>query len=117
MAGARLLALLPNGADYAAYVPYMPWLTVIGALTTCQVFYTNAEVSAGRYGFLLWLVPLHVVYPAALAAAVRTGLVGDLATLVCWFAAASVARFAFSAVGLVRAGTARGVARSGAEMV
>ncbi|MBR2839590.1 MAG: hypothetical protein IKE55_12455 [Kiritimatiellae bacterium] len=115
--GARLLALLPNGADYAAYVPYMPWLTVIGALTTCQVFYTNAEVSAGRYGFLLWLVPLHVVYPAALAAAVRTGLVGDLATLVCWFAAASVARFAFSAAGLVRAGTARGVARSGAEMV
>ena len=95
--GDRLIALMPHGADYAAYAVYMPWLTIAGALTTCQVFYTNSEVSAGRFGFLRWLVPLHVAYAAALAAAAKTGLLTDMPTTVACLAAASVARFAFAA--------------------
>ena len=97
--GRELLALMPHGADYAAYVPYMPWLVVITALTTCQVFYTNAEVSAGRFGFLFWLVPLHVVYPLALCLAVRCGGVTTLASLLGWFFGASALRFSFSLLG------------------
>jgi hypothetical protein len=50
--GNGLLALMPHGSDYAEYSRLMPWLVAITALTTCQVFYTNAEVSAGRFGFL-----------------------------------------------------------------
>lgn len=94
--GLRLLALLPHGADYAAYAPYMPWLTIAGALTTCQVFCTNAEVSAGRFGFLKWLVPLHIVYPILLVAGVRLGLVADMTVFVICFFAASLVRFAFA---------------------
>ena len=100
--GGELLSLMPHGAGYAAYASYMPALTIAGALTTCQVFYTNAEVSAGRFGFLLWLVPLHVVYPAALAAAARFGCIGDMKTFVAFLLAASAARFAFSAAALAR---------------
>ena len=96
-AGERLLALMPNGAHYAEYAKFMPALVAIAALTACQIFYTNAEVSAGRFGFLKWLVPLHLAYPAALYAAARSGRVPDLRTVICWFAAASIARFAFSA--------------------
>lgn len=98
--GARLMALMPNGVEYAAYAPFMPWLTMAAAMTSCQVFYTNAEVSAGRFGFLLWLVPLHIAYPAALATAAHMGLVRDIGTLVAWFFAASVLRFLAAAVSL-----------------
>ena len=100
--GLTFLSLMPHGSDYATYAPYMPWLVVITALTTCQVFYTNAEVSAGRFGFLVWLVPLHLVYPLALYAAARYGCVTDLTTLLLWFVIASLLRFLFSAGGLLR---------------
>ena len=100
--GTELLALMPHGGEYAAYAPYMPWLTLIAALTSCQVFYTNAEVSAGRFGFLAWLVPLHVIYPALLYAATRCGFAPTLGWLVAWFGAASALRFAFAACGCIR---------------
>ena len=95
--GRELLALLPHGVDFAADAPYLPWLVIMTALTTCQVFQTNAEVSAGRFGFLGWLVPLHVVYPLALAFAAARGCIADLPTLLVWFGGASVLRFAFAA--------------------
>ena len=94
------MGLMPHGSDYAEYAGYMPWLVLITVATTCQVFYTNAEVSAGRYGFLWWLVPLHVVYPAALWIAVSRGMVADLGTMLAWFGAASLARLSFSAIGV-----------------
>jgi len=100
--GERLMELMPNGAEYAGYAAFMPLLTLATAFTSCQVFYTNAEVSAGRFGFLLWLVPLHIAYPAALAAAASFGLVRDLKTLVVWISAASALRFAASAVAMWR---------------
>ena len=90
--GARLLSFMPHGADYAAYAHYMPWLVAMTAATTCQVFYTNAEVSAGRYGFLRWLIPLHVVYPIALWIAVSHGMVTDIGTMLFWFGGASALR-------------------------
>ena len=95
--GTRILALMPHGSDYADYARLMPWLVPITALTTCQVFHTNAEVSAGRFGFLAWLVPLHVVYPVLLYLAVRCSLVCTLDGLVAWFGAASALRFMFAA--------------------
>ena len=100
--GKELLSLMPHGSEYAAYVPYMPWLVIMTALTTCQVFYTNAEVSAGRYSFLLWIVPLHVIYPAALWLAASNGFVASLDSLLLWFGVASALRFLFSAIGLFR---------------
>ena len=91
-----LLALMPHGSDYAAYAHAMPWLVAMTALTTGQVFYTNAEVSAGRFGFLAWLVPLHLAYPAALFLSARLGYIPTLDRLLVWFGAASALRFAIS---------------------
>jgi hypothetical protein len=54
-------------------------------------------VSAGRFGFLLWFLPLHLGYPAALWLAARGGLVATLDGLLAWFGAASALRFALSA--------------------
>lgn len=93
--GGSLLALMPHGEEYAQYVPYMPWLVVITALTTCQVFQTNAEVSAGRFGFLWWLIPLHIAYPVALYIYSSTREM-SLVSLLVWFSFASIARFAFA---------------------
>jgi len=98
--GARLMALLPNGAEYAGYARLMPCLVLIAALTSCQVFYANAEVSAGRFGFLWWLVPLHAIYPAVLYFAAKLGYASSLDAMIVFFAAASVLRFAFSAFSL-----------------
>ena len=100
--GRELLGLLPTGDSYAEYARYMPWLVLVTVLTTCQVFYTNAEVSAGRYGFLCWLVPLHLAYPALLDLAVKCGHVSSLDGFLLCFGAASVLRFGFAAAGLVR---------------
>ena len=100
--GRGLLSLMPHGAEYSEYARYMPWLVAATALTSCQVFYSNAEVSAGRFGFLAWLVPLHLAYPAALYMAAAGGHVPDLETLVAWFVAASAARFAFACLSALR---------------
>lgn len=100
--GKELLSLMPHGADYAEYARFMPWLVAITALTSCQIFHTNSEISAGRFGFLAWLLPLHLVYPAALWFASRGGRIPTLGGLITWFGAASVARFAFSACELAR---------------
>lgn len=95
--GRGLLSLMPHGTDYVAYAHHMPWLVIITALTTCQVFYTNAEVSAGRFRFLIWLVPLHVIYPTLLYIASRCGYVPTLDWFLVWFGVASALRFAFAA--------------------
>ena len=100
--GKALLSLMPHGGEYGAYAKYMPWLVPMAALTTCQVFHTNAEVSAGRFGFLLWLVPLHVVYAVALKLRFSGGNAPDMTTLLCWFGAMSFLRFACSAISLSR---------------
>ena len=99
--GKEILSLMPHGADYAEYAGYMPWLVAITALTSCQVFQTNAEVSAGRFGFLAWLIPLHAVYAAALWIAAAAGLVATLPSMLVWFGAISAARFAFAARGVL----------------
>ena len=100
--GEWFLSLLPNGGDYRAFARYMPMLVAITVLTTCQVFYTNAEVSAGRFGFLAWFLPLHLAYALALCLASRFGMVASLDRLLMWFAAVSALRFAASAVSLFR---------------
>ena len=100
--GEELLSLVPNGKNYIAYVKYMPWLVLVNALTTCQVFYANAEVSAGRFDFLWWFAPLHLIYIGVLLIG---GHVCDslcLPLIVCSFGVISVMRFMFSLFALCR---------------
>ena len=68
IAGRPLLSLLPDGDKYADYAWAIPWLIGITSLSAIQTFHTNTEASAGRFGFLKWWVPLHVVFAAGLLA-------------------------------------------------
>lgn len=95
--GERLLSLMPNGENYIAYVKYMPWLVLMNALTTCQVFYANAEVSAARFGFLWWFVPLHLAYMGVLFLGAQFRDLFSLPLLVGCFGAISALRFLFAA--------------------
>ncbi len=97
LAGERFMVLMPNGENYIAYARYMPLLVLGTVLTTCQVFHTNAEVSAGRFHFLTWLVPLHIVYPLVLWLAARAGLVSSLPRMVYAMTVVSALRFLLSA--------------------
>ena len=97
--GEAFISLMPNGVKYADYAQYMPYLTLATALTSCQVFYTNVEVSAGRFGFLSWLVSLHFAYPLLLWRFPPK----SLPMFMVWMAGVSLLRFVFSAVSMARA--------------
>lgn len=114
--GAKLLPLMPNGTDYLSYVGYMPWLVAINALTTCQVFFANAEVSAGRFGFLCWFAPLHLVYVAGMHIYIALADGVSMSVLISCFAAVSILRFVFSAVAMAVQSYRRDADRNVSEM-
>ena len=64
--GRQLLGFMPHGDQYAAYWWAVPWLTAITAITSVQGFYTTAEIAAGRFGFMKWLIPVDIAYPILL---------------------------------------------------
>lgn len=64
--GEPLLSLLPHGERYAAYWWAIPWLIGIGCLTSFAGLYSTAEISANRFGYLKWMIPLDLAYPALL---------------------------------------------------
>ena len=64
--GRPLLALLPYGNEYAAFWWAIPWMIGIQTLYAISGIYQTAEISANRFGYLLWLVPLNLAYAAAL---------------------------------------------------
>ena len=64
--GRQMLGLLPHGNEYAAYWWAIPWLTAITAVASVQGFYVTAEIAAGHFGFMKWLVPVDLAYPVLL---------------------------------------------------
>ena len=100
--GKELLSLMPTGSDYEGYAAFMPILTISVGMTSCQVFFTNAEVSAGRFGFLAWFLPLHLFYAALLHTAAATGFLDSLEKTIAMFLAAGAARLICSALHLCR---------------
>ena len=62
--GHQALSLLPHGDQYAAYWWSIPWMTIITAIASIQGFYTTAEIAAGRFVFLKWLLPIELAYPS-----------------------------------------------------
>ena len=68
IAGKPILSLLPDGDKYADYAWAIPWLIGITSLAAIQTFHTNTEASAGRFGFLKWWIPIHVVFAVGLIA-------------------------------------------------
>ena len=64
--GERIISLLPHGNEYAAFWWAIPWIIAITSINLFTNFYTTGEVSAFRFGYMKWMVPLNLLYPAAL---------------------------------------------------
>ena len=64
--GERILTFLPNGSNYAAFWWAIPWIIAITSINLFTGFYATGEVSAFRFGYMKWMVPLILLYPAAL---------------------------------------------------
>lgn len=118
-AGKPLLAILPDGDKYANYAWAIPWLIGILSLSAIQNFHTNTEASAGRFGFLKWWVPLHVVFalglllitgygyftaylPSSWCDFLATHNFTSLKSMLVWFTATTLIKTAISLVELMR---------------
>jgi hypothetical protein len=64
--GKSILSLLPHGDQYAAYWWVIPWLIGITFLSSIMAFYLTAEISANRFKFLKWYLPIDLAYPVLL---------------------------------------------------
>lgn len=102
--GGAILSVLPHGEDYAQYRWAIPWLVGIGFLASFAALFATAEIAAGRFGYLKWMLPLDLGYPALLlvvtgygyfdsfapAAAVRfldAHNIRSLGAMLCWMTA------------------------------
>ena len=64
--GRPILALLPHGEQYMAYWWAIPWQIGISTLGALIGLYVTSEISANRFRFMLWMVPLDIIYPVLL---------------------------------------------------
>ena len=62
VASKPILSILPNGEKYSQFAWAIPWLIGISAISYIQGFHVNTEVSAGRFHFLKWWIPLHIIF-------------------------------------------------------
>ena len=119
LAGRPLLSILPNGDKYADYAWAIPWLIGILSMSAIQNFHTNTEASAGRFGFLKWWVPLHIVFAIGLLAITGYGYFANylphswceflathnftsLKSMLVWFTATTFIRMAISLAELIK---------------
>ena len=64
--GERIISLLPHGSEYASYWWSIPWLITLASVILFTGFYTTAEISAFRFGYMKWMIPLTFLYPVAM---------------------------------------------------
>jgi len=64
--GKPILAFLPNGNSYASFWWAIPWIIAITSINQFTCFCTTAEASAYRFGYMKWMIPLILLYPAFL---------------------------------------------------
>ncbi len=64
--GKWILSMLPHGDQYAAYWWAVPWLIGITFITSVISLFMTTEISANRFGFMKWMMPLDLAYPALL---------------------------------------------------
>ena len=64
--GRPILSVLPHGDNYATYWWAIPWLIAITAIGSVQWLFTTAEMAAGRFRYMKWLLPIELSYSALL---------------------------------------------------
>jgi O-antigen/teichoic acid export membrane protein len=93
--GEWLLSILPSGELYAPFAKYIPWLIAINIMGAIVGFFTTAEISAGRFAFLRWWIPLHLIYVALMLMVTGHGylnaiLPGDIVDFIASFNITSI---------------------------
>lgn len=58
--GEPILKLLPHGEQYAGFWWAIPWQIAITAFICVTNLYTTASISAERFGYLKWFIPLNL---------------------------------------------------------
>lgn len=118
--GKEILALLPNGGQYCAFWWAIPWMIALNAFSGFSGLYMTSQIAAGRFGFLKWMLPLDIAYPAALFAVTGHGYLAgcipggwtewlkehniySLHTMMIWMTAAIAAKSIISAIALALA--------------
>ncbi|MBP5509596.1 MAG: hypothetical protein J6Z49_01610 [Kiritimatiellae bacterium] len=102
--GKPILTFLPHGEHYSAYWWAIPWQIGISTLGALVGLYVTAELSANRFGFMKWMVPVDLAYPVILLAVTGYGYfarvlpvpwvaflethnIRSLDTMLCWITA------------------------------
>lgn len=92
LCGRPILGFLPHGSDYAPYAWAIPWLIGIHVISAVYSIHTQTEVSAVRFGFLKWWIPLNLALPLTFAVMP----IGSLKAMLLYFTFASIAKTGFS---------------------
>jgi hypothetical protein len=71
--GKNILEMLPHGDQYSAYWWSIPWMIAIVCMISTFNLFTMVEISANRFDFLKWYVPLDLIYPLLLLLATGHG--------------------------------------------
>ena len=64
--GDTIMSLLPHGEQYSSYWWAIPWQIGVSTLSALVGLYVTADISANRFRFMLWMVPLDALYPVLL---------------------------------------------------
>jgi O-antigen/teichoic acid export membrane protein len=102
--GEYILSILRGGQEYVKYSVFIVPLTFITACVSCQTFYTNAEVAAGRFTFLGWYIPIHLVYAVIIYIVSILGYLSTLRNIIFVLAFGALLRFSFVFADILRQG-------------
>ena len=64
--GEPIIRFLPHGNQYSSFWWAIPWMIGINMVNFSASMYYTSEISAFRFGYLKWMIPLTLIYPAAL---------------------------------------------------
>ena len=115
IAGGKILSILPNGDAYSKFAWVTPCLIVIMTIHAIQSYHTSTEISAGRFGFLKWWIPFHIICPVFLLLVTGHGYFRgfiptpwtdfldvhnftSLKSMVTWFFAAAIVKLCISGI-------------------
>ena len=119
--GKGILDLLPHGDCYAEYWWAIPWAIGIGTLGSFNSLYTTAEMSANRFQFLKWMIPIEVIYPVLLLLVTGHGYfidmlpaecsnfltthnINKLETMLCWMTGIAILKNSACIISMLRHG-------------
>ena len=117
--GERIISLLPHGSEYAAYWWTIPWIIAITSINLFCGFYSTGEVSAFRFGYMKWMIPLNLLYAAALLFVTGYGYftaylpaswtgflsahnIASLSTMLWWITGIAIIKAIFCALAMLR---------------